>query len=115
MDIMRHVLERSNEDDNFGFVTHNNHQVSIMYYLMMGGSNGRRMLSQTHSNLDGINRRIQEEDAPSKWWLELNAMLSAVENDYDNVELFVMEGDGHCFYGLVRIHCVPCELAFCFV
>jgi len=106
LDLLEYSLERSNKNDKWGFVTHNNDQISLWYYSLMGGSSlgdlfdgGRQLLSPKQDDLGTLNRKLAEE-MQSQWWTELNSSMTLAANDHSNFDIFVMEGNGHCGFGL---------------
>lgn len=120
--IFEHVLDRSKETDQFGFVTHDADQISIFYYRMMSGGSlpGRdRRMSSTNGGMQKMMnqyrmdrqatttynfRRRMNDDLQTQWWTGLTNAIIARAQNYTNLNVYVMEGTGHCSFGLVRIH-----------
>jgi hypothetical protein len=104
-----HVLRRGASHDRWGFVTHFSDPVSLMYYQYMNGDeNGDRSLSLAssfdgsiaHSNdVDG-NRRHMTSSLESQWWIEINSSMKYIKKRHSNVRTFVIDGEGHCTFGL---------------
>lgn len=114
-DILDHALQRSKKDtDMIGMVTHNADRVSIGYYTLMNGGSiadlfGRdRLLSKNEPNelktLEGhitshSNKRRTDEVQP-EWWSKMNNSMSLAMARHSNFDMFVMDGEGHCSFGL---------------
>jgi len=100
LEMLDYALGRSDKDDNWGFVTHRNDQTSLIYYSLMAGSfgGGRELLALEHGDIGKFNRRAQ--DLQSEWWDQLNNTMTVATNEYGNFDMFVMDGNGHCNFGL---------------
>jgi hypothetical protein len=75
--ILDHVLARGGPILDWGFITHNSDPVSFMYYVAMGG-----------------------DADETKWWTEMKESMDLQQSKHDNVEFFVIDGNGHCSFGL---------------
>jgi len=84
--IFDHVLGRSKEGDDFGFVSHDADAVSLFYYRMMSDA----------SELG------DDDNVTGKWWGEINESMDAILENHGNVHTYFMEGTGHCSFSLVR-------------
>ncbi len=84
--IFDHVLKRGNNHDRWGFISHMQDPVSLIYYQWMSGQNGRR--------------RLDEEEGSSQWWTELSDSLEYIQERHKNVQTFYIDSQGHCSFGL---------------
>jgi len=108
--ILDYTLQRAKETDNFGFVTHDEDQLSIFYFTTMSGSlfGGRdRELSSMDPSFDKFDRseapnfgRRMVGDIRSQWWGKINDSLTRAMDTHSNMNSFIVEGNGHCSFGL---------------
>ena len=114
--VLDHVLERSKKTDDIGYVSHDADGISLYYYKIMSegisGLFGReRELSSAEQNMykmskvtpiDYLHRKMNDEDDPvlNQWWQQMNNSMTLAESTHINFDSFVMEGDGHCSFGL---------------
>jgi len=115
--VLDHVLERSKKTDDIGYVSHDADGISLYYYKIMSegisGLFGRdRELSSAEQDIykmskvtplvDGSHRKMNDEDDPilNQWWQQMNNSMTLAELTHINFDSFVMEGDGHCSFGL---------------
>lgn len=90
-----HVLRRGSNSDRWGFVTHSSDPVSLMYYQYMNDNeNGGRSLA-----VDGHSRQMRY-NLESQWWTEINASMEYIKKKHRNVKTYVIDGEGHCTFGL---------------
>lgn len=100
--LIQHVLKRGSRKDKLGLVTHNNDPVSIAYYEAMSGyynddddgnnNGGGRQLEDNNGNDD--------DAVTTQWWSDLSASLASVTKSRKNVDTFILDGEGHCSFGL---------------
>ncbi len=83
--LWEHVLRRGSRNDKWGFVTHTNDPVSIAYWQAMGGAYG-----------DDDN----DSDDEVSWSNHLLTSLQTVQEKHSNVDVFYIDGQGHCSFGL---------------
>ncbi|KAL7516842.1 hypothetical protein ACHAWX_001820 [Stephanocyclus meneghinianus] len=100
-----HILKRGPNSDKWGFVTHSDDPVSLMYFQYMSGygnNNARRSLEVgqyiTPSSLES--RRELGDDSQSQWWGGIQSSMTAVEEKHKNVDFYIIDGEGHCSFGL---------------
>ena len=116
--VWNHVLRRGPNEDQWGFVSHTNDDVSQAYYQWMSGNGGDRQLAATDavffdkSRQDGFtrmsddarHRQLEEgnndDGNQNDWWTELSSSIDAVTSNHKNVNAFWIDGDGHCSFGL---------------
>jgi len=84
--LWEHVLRRGSNNDKWGFVTHTNDPVSIAYWQAMGGGYGD----------DDDN----DNDDEGTWSSDLENSLSTIQDEFSNVDVFYIDGQGHCSFGL---------------
>ena len=117
-EILHHTLERSKKSsDTMTIITHDADQISISYYsLMKGGLFGRERLLELREDSNPMSKRVGDETTASnihqhqrmendlqvEWWGKMNNSMSAAMKRHSNFDSFVMEGSGHCTFGLVR-------------
>ena len=80
-----YILRNGNNRDRWGFVSHTDDPVSLVYYQYMSGS--------------GENRRL-DEDMESRWYSELASSLDTIQAKHKNVETYWINDEGHCSFGL---------------
>jgi len=73
----QHALRQGSTADNWAFVTHEDDSISMGYWQLMGG---------------GMNG--------DTWNGELSKTLSTIQAEFSNVNVFQIEGEGHCTFGL---------------
>ena len=83
--LWEHVLGHASRKDKWGFVTHTYDPVSIAYWQAMGGAYG-----------DDDN----DSDDEVSWTNHLESSLSTIQGEYSNVDVFYINGNGHCSFGL---------------
>ena len=113
--VLDHVLERSKKTDDIGYVSHDADGISLYYYKIMSegisGLFGRdRELSSAEQDMykmskmaqPSLHRKMNDEDDPVliDWWQKMNNSMTLAESTHINFDSFVMEGDGHCSFGL---------------
>jgi len=115
--VLDHVLERSKKTDDIGYVSHDADGISLYYYKIMSeGINGLfgrdRGLSSAEQDMykmskvitppvDGkLHRKMNDDPVLIKWWEQMNNSMNLAESAHINFDSFVMEGDGHCSFGL---------------
>jgi hypothetical protein len=104
-----HILRRGSISDRWGFVTHSSDAVSLMYYQYMScDENGGRSLSLASSfggsyassiAVEGHGRHMTDS-LESQWWTEINSSMEYIKKRHQNVETYVIDGEGHCTFGL---------------
>ncbi len=113
--VLDHALQRSKKTDNIGYVTTDADQVSLYYYKLMNAGSGsdlfgRRMRSMERElynwnyglkTLDNIRRRMNEDGTETEWWDKMSSSIDLAEKAHSNFDAFVVEGTGHCNFGLV--------------
>ncbi len=82
--LWEHVLSRGSKKDQWGFVTHTNDPVSIAYWQAMGGG----------YDDDG------NDDGEDSWANDLSQSFNTVQSEFSNVDVFYIDGQGHCSFGL---------------
>lgn len=89
------ILRRGPNIDQWGFITHTSDPVSLAYFEAMGGNyfwnDGRRHLNDGNNNND---------DDEQIWWSSLSSSLETIKSSHKNVDTFVIDGEGHCSFGL---------------
>ena len=86
-----HILKRGSNKDQWGFVSHTDDPISLIYYQWMSGQGGD----------NGGRRRLDDgQDDQSQWYGELTSSLSTVQKQHKNVATFWIESEGHCSFGL---------------
>mmetsp|Transcript_4600 Transcript_4600/g.10105 ORF Transcript_4600/g.10105 Transcript_4600/m.10105 type:complete len:461 (-) Transcript_4600:217-1599(-) len=112
--ILDYALKRSKETDNIGFVTHDNDQISLLYFTLMSGSlaiggRDRRSLSSIDPSLlhksdikstTSNSGRKMVSDIQSQWWSGINNSMTLAMEGHSNLDVFIIEGDGHCSFSL---------------
>ena len=113
--VLDHVLERSKKTDDIGYVSHDADGISLYYYKIMSegisGLFGRdRELSSAEQDMykmskvrPSSHRKMNDEESDPvliKWWQQMNNSMNLAESTHINFDSFVMEGDGHCSFGL---------------
>lgn len=88
--VWNHALHRGSKHDLWGFVTHNDDPVSEFYYKAMGG----------YLNEDDDFDYNEDDDVAEEWWTSLSYSLESVSKKHKNFDTFVMDGQGHCTFGL---------------
>ena len=115
-EVLDHVLERSKKTDDIGYVSHDADGISLYYYKIMSegisGLFGRdRELSSAEQDMYKMSkvtpphrrRKMNDEESDPvliKWWEQMNNSMNLAESTHINFDSFVMEGDGHCSFGL---------------
>jgi hypothetical protein len=84
--LWEHVLSRGSRKDQWGFVTHTKDPVSAAYWQAMGGGYG-----------DDDN---DNDDGEGSWSNDMLTSLETVQEEYSNVNVFEIDGQGHCSFGL---------------
>jgi len=113
--VLDHVLERSKKTDDIAYVSHDADGISLYYYKIMSeGINGLfgrdRGLSSAEQDMykmskvrPSSHRKMNDEESDPvliKWWQQMNNSMNLAESTHINFDSFVMEGDGHCSFGL---------------
>jgi hypothetical protein len=88
--ILDRVLRGSKVSDDFVYVTHDEDDVSLFYYSIMNGTVGDASAAQDPTM------------ASAEWWAKMNVSLEEAMDGHTNFHAYVMEGNGHCTFGLVR-------------
>jgi len=78
-----HAISRGRENDQWGFITHVNDPISLMYFRFMNNT--------FDSSGDG--------DVANVWWKNFTESLWFLQSRHDNLHTFFMEGSGHCTFG----------------
>jgi len=76
--LIEHVLERSSDLDQWGFLSHKKDDVSLFYLQEMSGE------SATHTD----------------WYKATMESVTILTNKFDNFDTFFMNDTGHCTFGL---------------
>ena len=102
--VWNHILSRGSNTDHWGFVTHSSDPVSLAYYQYMSGSGGNEgrsleSVSPLGHTSNGSHRRM-DDDAQSQWWTEIDKSMMYIKKKHNNVDTYIIEGEGHCSFGL---------------
>ena len=102
--IMDHVFERGNSSSKWGMATHRDDPTSHMYYTAMNGDlfGRERQLSTSELNDSGKWTRRAADEVGSRWWTEMNSSLNHLMTSNSNFDAYIVDGEGHCDFGLVR-------------
>jgi hypothetical protein len=88
------ILKRGSNKDQWGFISHTDDPISLVYYQWMAGqgeSNGdRRQLG--NGNSDAYDE--------SQWYSELTSSLKTIQKQHKNVATYFIDSQGHCSFGL---------------
>ena len=82
--LWEHTIKRGSNKDQWGFVTHTSDPVSLAYWQAMGGGYD-----------DDAN-----DDEEDSWANDMEASLTTVQSEFSNVNVFYIDGQGHCSFGL---------------
>jgi hypothetical protein len=91
-----YVLRRGSNRDRWGFVTHTSDPTSLLYYKYMSGYND----DGGNDDGDGDDGNDDGGDISTQWWSELSNSVSTIEAKHHNVDKFLIDGEGHCSFGL---------------
>ena len=97
--VWEHVLKRGPNSDRWGFITHNDDPVSQTYFQYMSGGYD----DANYNNNNNNNGRMLDNDNgdyADEWWSSLSSSISYVQERHSNVDTFVIDGQGHCTFGL---------------
>ena len=113
--VWHHILRRGSSSDRWGFVTHTYDPISLMFYQYMSGngnSNRGRLLSLVDAKQEenashpsafvdthNMHRKLDNDDN-SQWWSEINDSMTFIQMKHKNVNVFEIDGEGHCSFGL---------------
>jgi Pectinacetylesterase len=88
--VMKHVLKRGSNENQWGLITHTQDPVSLAYYQAMS------------SGYDQANRRLDdnEQAVEEAWWNELSSSIENIASSHGNVHSYLIDGEGHCSFGL---------------
>lgn len=82
--LWEHILKRGSRYDRWGFLTHTEDPISTYYFEAMGGYE-----DDDYGNDDG-----------DQWWTLLSTSLQTLKNAHKNFDIFMIDGEGHCSFGL---------------
>lgn len=102
--LIDYVLDRSDNSDGIGMVSHNDDPISMMYYMAMGGEGAVDIVGDMEGEAtDNITLGLSTATSvQTEWWRQMNNGWSQAMNEHNNFDIFVMNGSGHCSTGLVR-------------
>jgi len=101
--LLDYVLDSSEDNDSFGYVSHKNDPISIMYFsAMLGGESGVDIVGDmegeaTDNSTLGLSTPTSVQ---TEWWRQMNNSWSQAMNEHENFDVFIMDGSGHCSTGL---------------
>lgn len=116
MAVLDHSLQRSKKTDDIGYVSHDSDEISLYYFKLMSGN----LLSQlfgrdrelslmmedmykmggSKSESPDFHHRRMNDDVEMQWWDKMNTSMASAMESHSNFDSFVMEGTGHCSFGL---------------
>ena len=101
--VWHHVLKRGPNSDRWGFVSHTNDDISLMFYQYMsgngdGGNRDRSLALASEAHHD--HHRQLDNDLQSQWWSEISSSMDYASKKHNNVDAYFIDGDGHCSFGL---------------
>ena len=88
--LLDHAMRRGEDSDEVVFVTHDADEVAMFYYRMMNGT-----------SIEDASAAVPDAAIASAWWAGTNDTIARASDGHANFHAFVMEGSGHCTFGLV--------------